>query len=436
MRSELEGLREKVRLLLVDRKVQKQEIDAQKAEISTLRSLAKNSANSSANSANLEQVVLHGELNELRRELEATKTRLSDRSAEVAEKDKEISSLHLKCENLIAQNAAQTKVIDSHNSKSQSGGFNSSDRSAPIDTFESEFAALNLALGQIDSTVKNSANSPLSPEQKKMLELEQIIASRDREISQLSANIKRLEALAFSASDSEDKKSAYGGREKFSNNAESEARFLRETSEEQARTIQLQKSTIGSLKEEVELLNRQLGEEKNNASINAEKQKKIAANQRSEAARIAEQEAKLNQDRAEFAKHLREFKDMRKELIEGNAQIVQGGGVSKSRYRLLRSKRDKLSDIVECSNLFFLFSFSFFSLRYKRKDYRKGHDINAMQKRLLQNVELLEVEDSQSTSEISTANSEKEEKESVRSNASNKSVQLVHDSSSEHADSE
>jgi len=106
--------------------------------------------------------------------------------------------------------------------------------------------------------------------------------------------------------------------------------------------------------------------------------------------------------------------------------VVVGGGVPKARYRLLRAKRDK----------------------YKRKDYRKGKDINAMQKRLLQHVELVEVEDSQSSGDTSSISAkatntsgaerrssvgsgdEKDKKEPRR-----ESVQLVHDTSSE-ADSD
>ncbi len=97
--------------------------------------------------------------------------------------------------------------------------------------------------------------------------------------------------------------------------------------------------------------------------------------------------------------------------------LSNAAGVPKSRYRLLRQKRDK----------------------YKRKDYRKGHEINAMQKRLLQNVELLEVEDSQSSSTAEngvSTNAVSDRDESVKSQSSHKSVQLVHDSSSEHGDSE
>jgi hypothetical protein len=66
--------------------------------------------------------------------------------------------------------------------------------------------------------------------------------------------------------------------------------------------------------------------------------------------------------------------------------------------------------------------------------------MNAMQKRLLQNVELLEVEDSQSSSTAENANAStnvvSDRDESVKSQSSHKSVQLVHDSSSEHGDSE
>jgi hypothetical protein len=88
--------------------------------------------------------------------------------------------------------------------------------------------------------------------------------------------------------------------------------------------------------------------------------------------------------------------------------------------------------------------------KYKRKDYRKGKDINAMQKRLLQHVELVEVEDSQSSGDTSSLSAnaasgsgaeqrrsvsvgsgdEKDKKEPRRD-----SVQLVHDTSSE-ADSD
>jgi hypothetical protein len=84
--------------------------------------------------------------------------------------------------------------------------------------------------------------------------------------------------------------------------------------------------------------------------------------------------------------------------------------------------------------------------------------MNAMQKRLLQNVELLEVEglrffwicagpishsrfaDSQSSSTTDNANAStnaaSDRDESKSQGGSHKSVQLVHDSSSEHADSE
>jgi hypothetical protein len=47
------------------------------------------------------------------------------------------------------------------------------------------------------------------------------------------------------------------------------------TNEEQGQTIKLQKSTIGSLKEEVELLTRQIGEHNRNNQINVEKQKQV-----------------------------------------------------------------------------------------------------------------------------------------------------------------
>jgi hypothetical protein len=75
-------------------------------------------------------------------------------------------------------------------------------------------------------------------------------------------------------------------------------------------------------------------------------------------------------------------------------------GVPKSRYRLLRHKRDKLRTQLV---LFCVVLIVIVFIRYKRKDYRKGHEINSMQKRLLQNVELLEVEDSQSSSTTENA---------------------------------
>ncbi len=435
-RHEIETLKDKVRLLLVDRKVQKEEIDAQKAEIASLRSLAKQaSAGAAAGNASLDVVVLQGEVNEAKREIATLKTRLADKSNEVYDKDQARVQLESRMDKLMDENASQAKVIEAQNakiarltdasfSKTPAAGTvsRSADTAAQVNTFEAEFAALDAALGQIDTTANRG--SPLTPDQSKVLELEAKVKQRDEEIANLCTTVKRLEALAFSAGESsasemDDRKNAA---------TQSQVRFLKETSDEQARTIQLQKSTIGSLKEEVELLTRQLGEQSNNNSINAEKQKKVAAQQRVEQTRLAEQTDKLARDRAEFVKHLKEFKEQRKEFLSGNATLVQGGGVSKARYRLLRHKRDK----------------------YKRKDYRKGHDVNAMQKRLLQNVDLLEVEDSQSSSETGASQTGgasshtggvSDRDESAKSQASAgaksaRSVQLVHDSSSEHADSE
>jgi hypothetical protein len=425
-RHEIDTLKDKVRLLLVDRKVQKDEIDAQKAEISSLRSLAKEAGVGVGGNASLDVVVLQGELNEAKREVATLKTRLSDKTNEVLDKEKARVLLESRMDKLMDENASQAKVIEAQNAKiarlaetPASRSVNSTGaQSNNNNTFEADFAALDAALGQIDTT--STKRSPLSPEQSRIAELEAKVKNRDSEIASLMVTVKRLEALAFSAGESS---ASDAEQDKKNSAAQSQVRFLKETSDEQAQTIKLQKSTIGSLKEEVELLTRQLGEQSNNNSINAEKQKKVAAQQRAEQTKLAEQADKLARDRVEFVKHLKAFKDQRKEFLDGNATLVQGGGISKARYRLLRHKRDK----------------------YKRKDYRKGHDVNAMQKRLLQNVELLEVEDSQSSSETGASHAASSQAvsdrdESAKSQASGaksaRSVQLVHDSSSEHADSE
>ena len=125
---------------------------------------------------------------------------------------------------------------------------------------------------------------------------------------------------------------------------------------------------------------------------------------------------KLERDKQEFVQHLKEFKELRRQVLSG-ALVTTGGGVSKTRYRTLRHKRDK----------------------YKRKDYRKGKDINAMQKRLLQNVELLEVEDSQSSSDTTGSGADgrsQTHSQTPSQSHSNSSVHLVQDTSSEAGDEE
>ena len=365
------------------------------------------------------------------------KTRAAEYRGEADEKGFTISQLEGKVEKLLSQNDAQNKIIEAQNAKiarlldtsfaatpgdaaerggtirKTAGGLTTTQNN----TFEADFAALDAALGQIDTTVQSGA-SPLSPEQLRVAELERRLAEKNAEIASLTTTVRRLEALAFnndSSSDAGQDKTAAAA----SAAAQSQIRFLKETSDEQARTIQLQKSTIGSLKEEVELLTRQMAENGGNSAINAEKQKKVASQQRAESLRLTQQAEKLERDKAEFVHHLREFKAIRKELFDGTGSLTTGAGVPKSKYRDLRKKRDK----------------------YKRKDYRKNHDIGAMQRRLLQNVDLLEVEDSQSSSETaggasaSVSVSDRGGDES-RSQASSKSVQLVNDSSSEHGDSE
>ena len=158
--------------------------------------------------------------------------------------------------------------------------------------------ALDAALGAIDG---NSSSTP----QQRIDELEARLRERDSEVASLTSAVKRLEALAFADSSSEP-----GSARSATNTAE--IKFLKETNDEQNKTIKLQKSTIGSLKEEVELLTRQITEQANNNQINAEKQKQVQATQRAEQARLAEQAEKLARDKQEFAKHLKEFKDVRK----------------------------------------------------------------------------------------------------------------------------
>ncbi len=174
----------------------------------------------------------------------------------------------------------------------------------------------------------------------------------------------------------------------------------------------------------MELLTRQLSDfqGEHNAAANADKQRKIAEQQRSEQARLAAGQEKLAHDKAEFAKHLAIFKEQRKEVLGGNVVATVGGGVPKARYKKLRAKRDK----------------------YKRKDYRKGKDVNTMQKRLLLNVELVEVEDSQTSEDSSSATVQQRSDASASLSAApadaadvsasasqHESVQLVHDTSSE-----
>ena len=191
---------------------------------------------------------------------------------------------------------------------------------------------------------------------------------------------------------------------------------MQETNEKQAQNIALQKSTIEALREEIDLLNRKVNDQDNDNQLNVNKQRQVAHNLKSEQQKIQEQADKLARDKEEFAKHLSAFKEMRRGVFKG-ALIQVGGGVSKARYRQLRHKHDK----------------------YKRKDYRKGKDINAMQKRLLQNVELLEVEDSHSSSEEGgriTSEGGSSQASTSHPSSQKHSVQLVHDSSGSEADSD
>ena len=426
-KHEFKKLNEKVRMLLTDRKIQKETIDAQKAELVTFRAaLADKSSAKNPKDESFESAVHKSELAEAERSVAAAQQTMGALRSESQDKTELIVKLEAKIEGLLKANDNQMETIESQNAKiakltdmsfSLSGTpaatralqqerarKESGESNDANNTYENEFAALDAALGEIDlaSTSKSTSMSATpGTDDSAVRDLNKKLAQRDQEVAQLSSTVKRLEALAFEQS-----------RGSQSSDAEtSYVRTLQQTSDEQGRTIQLQKSTIGSLKEEVELLTRQLNEHQNDNHINVDKQKKVSSSLRLEQERIAVEAERLERDKQEFIKHLKEFKELRREVL-GGALVTTGGGVSKTRYRTMRHKRDK----------------------YKRKDYRKGKDVNAMQKRLLQNVDLLEVDDSQSSSEsVSTSISE------VRSQSqsqSSKSVQLVQDTSSEAGDSE
>lgn len=165
-------------------------------------------------------------------------------------------------------------------------------------TFESDFQALDAALGVIDGSSSGNKDNYVR-------ELEGRLNDRESEVERLRAAVQRLEVLAFNDSSSD-----AGSARKESSNASSQIKFLKETNDEQNQTIKLQKSTIGSLKEEVELLTRQISEHSNTARINTEKLKEAQSNHRLEQARLAEQAEALNRDKQEFAKHLKEFKEV------------------------------------------------------------------------------------------------------------------------------
>lgn len=405
-KSDLRKLNEKVKLLLQDRKMQKEALDAQKAELATLRAALQDKSNTS-----FEAAVHQSEVNELKRDLAAARQTISVLRNESQDKTDLIVKLEHRIEGLVAENNRQMNTIDSQNAKiakltdaSFSFSATPADRAArkkdtgllEENTFETEFAALDAALVQIDSPSSNrraGGNSDVV-----VSDLRAKLAQREDEVASLTNTVKRLEALAFDQASRTSQSSEDGARA-------SQLKYLQETSDERARTIQLQKSTIGSLKEEVELLTRQLNEHLSDNQVNVDKQKKVSAALRQEQQRIADESHKLERDKQAFAAHLKEFKGMRREVL-GGALVTTGGGVSKTRYRQLRHKRDK----------------------YKRKDYRKGIDCNAMQKRLLLNVELLEVDDSQSSSENTASVSDRSD---TRSQASSRSVQIVEDQSSE-----
>jgi len=329
--------------------------------------------------------------------------------SESQDKANAINKLEHRVQGLLQENQDALETIDVQNRKISRLSENqvvvapsaAEEENRRKSTFDEDFAALDAALGQIDGQQEQTSTARSVEDGGEVAALKAKLAERDEEVASLNSTVKRLEAIAFDRSQDSTNVSDAG------DDKGAQVRVLKGTNEEQSRTIQLQKSTIGSLKEEVELLTRQLNEYQNDNQVNVNKQQKVAETQRYQQEELAREAAKLEKDKEQFAQHLREFKDMRRQVL-GGAVVSMGGGVSKARYRTLRHKRDK----------------------YKRKDYRKGKDVNAMQKRLLQNVELLEVEDSQTSSEGASSYSERSDA-TTRSTQSSRSVQLVHDTSSE-----
>jgi chromosome segregation ATPase len=178
------------------------------------------------------------------------------------EKDASIGVLEHKIDGLLRQVDTQTRTIDQQNQKIASLTLlGSAEKITPPtamsekDRFEADLRALDSAL---NDTTSSSSSRKASPEFAELAEARTRLAQRDAEIANLKKTLARLEALAF-ASD----KSGRSDDEQAANEAkrtQAQLRFLKETNDEQTRTIQLQKSTIGSLKEELELLTRQLND--------------------------------------------------------------------------------------------------------------------------------------------------------------------------------
>lgn len=288
--AETRRLHEKVRLLLADRKKLNDQLTAQRAELDVLRAgaakagaedpvvLKSQIARQQEEISSLQRRVQGSASDiELLAEVNATRTENEALKRDLAEKSASLRQLELKVEGLVRENAAQTRTIELQNAKitrlsgvadvTQTSVASTKQRGGDS-SFEADFAALDAALGHIDSTV--SKTSPLTPEQKELADLRQKVSQRDEEIAQLQGTVKRLEVLAFDQSNASSDIEGAGARGVDDETARG-MRLLRETNTEQAATIQLQKSTIANLKEQVELLTRQVGDFHNDNAANVEK---------------------------------------------------------------------------------------------------------------------------------------------------------------------
>lgn len=413
------------------------EVDAandalQRAQREAAQAAVSSAVGDEARALGAQTLALQEQVSTLRAELSAARRHGDTLEGTVEEKDHSIRSLEARLERTTAEMDAKQRTLDALNvtvSRLQAGTFSAAETTSSSSASGSGGAArqtsFDLGLDTLDAALQDIGMTPSG----EVAALQAKVAQRDREIAQLSSTVARLEKLAFEersrASSTSEAGEAEGERRELLQAIAAQESHIGSLKEEVALlTRQLEdkrgggaeSAAVASLREEVNQLRRQLNEAQgggDNNAINNEKQKKVAAQQRAEGLRLAQQQEKLERDRAEFVRHLAGFKEQRREVLGGTAVVTAGAGVPKARYRQLRVKRDK----------------------YKRKDYRKGKDINSMQKRLLQNVELLEVEDSQTSDDSGSGAGSGprsgEDRSVSAATEGNASVQVVHDTSSE-----